>query len=71
MKHFFLLLIVFAYLIHQQWKMQELSIQLFEKNFAEMTVRAVGITLQNLVDIKDMKVQMTFFDYERNLCFKI
>ena len=44
----------------------DISIQLFEKNFAEMTVRAVGITLQNLVDIKDMKVQMTFFDYERH-----
>ena len=42
------------------------AIKLYEKNFADMTIRALGITLQNLIDIKDMKVQMTFFDYERH-----
>lgn len=42
------------------------AIKLYEKNFADMTIRALGITLQNLIDIKDMRVQMTFFDYERH-----
>ena len=31
-----------------------------------MTVRAVGVTLQNLVNIKDVSIQMTFFDYEQH-----
>ena len=44
----------------------EAAIKLYEKNFSELTVRAVGVCLQNLVDIKEMKVQMTFFDYERH-----
>ena len=42
------------------------ALKLYEKNFTDMTIRALGITLQNLIDIKDMKVQMTFFDYERH-----
>ena len=41
------------------------AIKLYENNFLDLTLRAVGLTLQNLTDIKDMKVQMTLFDYER------
>ena len=44
----------------------KVALDLYEKNFLEMTIRAVGITLQNLIDIKDMKVQMTLFDYQRH-----
>ena len=44
----------------------DIALKLYEKNFADMTIRALGITLQNLIDVKDMKVQMTFFDYERH-----
>ena len=40
------------------------ALKLYEKNFLEMTLRAVGVTLQNLINIKDVAVQMTFFDYE-------
>ena len=42
------------------------AIKLYEKNYLDLTLRAVGVTLQNLVDIKEMKVQMTFFDYEKH-----
>ena len=31
-----------------------------------MTLRLVGITLQNLIDIEDMAVQMSLFDYSRH-----
>ena len=41
-----------------------IALKLYEKNFLDMTIRALGITLQNLVSNKDMVVQMTFFDYE-------
>ncbi len=40
------------------------AIKLYEKNFLGLPIRALGITLQNLINIKDMKVQMTFFDYQ-------
>lgn len=42
------------------------AIKLYEKNFLDMTVRAVGVTLQNLINIKDVSIQMTFFDYEQH-----
>ena len=42
------------------------AIKLYESNFLDMTIRAVGVTLQNLISVQDMKVQMTFFDYERH-----
>lgn len=42
------------------------AIKLYEKNYLDMTVRAVGVTLQNLISIKDSSIQMTFFDYERH-----
>ena len=38
--------------------------KLFEKNYSGMVVRLVGVTLQNLIDPRDMVVQMSFFDYE-------
>lgn len=43
-----------------------IALKLYEKNFLDLTVRAVGITLQNLVNTKDMSIQMTFFDYEQH-----
>lgn len=39
---------------------------LYEKNFIDSTVRLIGVTLQNLVSIRDMSVQMTLFDYEKH-----
>ena len=38
--------------------------QLFNKNFKGVMLRLVGITLQNLIDPKEMAVQMSLFDYE-------
>ncbi len=40
------------------------ALELYEKNFSNMTVRLLGITLQNLIDVKDMSIQMTLFDYQ-------
>ena len=31
-----------------------------------MTVRLVGVTLQNLIDPKDVVIQMSLFDYEKH-----
>ena len=42
------------------------ALKLYERNFLDLTVRAVGVTLQNLVSIKDSSIQMTLFDYERH-----
>ncbi|MBR5997324.1 MAG: hypothetical protein IK028_04820, partial [Bacilli bacterium] len=39
---------------------------LYDKNFARMTLRLVGITLQNLIDYQEMAVQMSLFDYSRH-----
>ena len=44
----------------------EIALKLYEKNFMDLTIRALGITLQNLIDIKQMKIQMTFYDYEKH-----
>ena len=38
--------------------------QLFNQNFKGVMLRLVGITLQNLIDPKEMAVQMSLFDYE-------
>ena len=38
--------------------------ELYEKNFRGIMLRLVGITLQNLIDPKEMAVQMSLFDYE-------
>ena len=43
-----------------------IALKLYENNFQGLTIRALGITLQNLISVKDMKVQMTFFDYKRH-----
>lgn len=43
------------------------ALKLYEKNFLDMTVRAIGVTLQNLTNIKDVSIQMTFFDYEQHM----
>lgn len=40
------------------------ALKLYEKNYLDLTIRAVGVTLQNLINIKEVAVQMTFFDYE-------
>ena len=47
-------------------KILKYALSLYEKNFYELTIRALGITLQNLISVQDMKVQMTFFDYEKH-----
>ena len=39
---------------------------LYVKNFQGTTVRLLGVTLQNLIDPKDMVIQMSFFDYEQH-----
>ena len=43
-----------------------IALKLYEKNYLNMTVRAVGVTLQNLMSQKDLAIQMTFFDYEKH-----
>ena len=43
-----------------------IALKLYEKNYLKMTVRAVGVTLQNLMSQKDLAIQMTFFDYEKH-----
>ena len=40
------------------------AMKLYEKNFSQMTVRLLGITLQNLIDQKDIAIQMSIFDYQ-------
>ena len=40
--------------------------ELYEKNFRGIMLRLVGITLQNLIDPKEMAVQMSLFDYEKH-----
>ena len=42
------------------------TIKLFDKNFDGKPLRLVGVTLQNLVDPHDVKIQMTFFDYQKH-----
>ena len=42
----------------------KVALKLYEDNFLGLTIRALGVTLQNLISVKDMKVQMTFFDYQ-------
>ena len=38
---------------------------LYDKNFKGLTLRLVGVTLQNLVNPKDMMVQLSLFDAEK------
>ena len=44
----------------------DIATKLYEKNYLNMTIRAVGVTLQNLMSTKDLAIQMTFFDYEKH-----
>ncbi len=40
--------------------------RLYEQYFTGYVVRLVGITLQNLIDSKEMAVQISLFDYEKH-----
>ena len=40
------------------------AMDLYDKYFSKMTVRLVGVTLQNLIDSKDIAIQMSLFDYQ-------
>ncbi len=40
------------------------ALSLYEKNFTEILIRLVGVTLQNLIDEKDIAVQMDLFNYD-------
>ena len=40
--------------------------RLYDLYFKNITVRLVGVTLQNLIDPKEMAVQMSLFDYEKH-----
>ena len=42
----------------------EAACRLYDKNFKGISLRLVGITLQNLIDIKEMAVQMSLFGEE-------
>ena len=42
------------------------AMELFDKNFSQMTVRLLGVTLQNLIDVKDVAIQMSLFDYQKH-----
>ncbi len=42
------------------------AISLYNDNFVGLTVRLLGITLQNLINPKDMAIQMSLFDYEKH-----
>ena len=39
---------------------------LYDKHFVHLTIRLVGVTLQNLIDPKEMAVQMSLFDYQKH-----
>ena len=41
------------------------ALKLYEKNFMGKVVRLVGVTLQNLINKQEVKIQMTIFDYEK------
>ena len=44
----------------------EYACRLYDQHFQGIVVRLVGITLQNLLDSREMAVQMSLFDYERH-----
>ena len=50
-----------------EWEaIYDVACKLYDKNFNRLTLRLVGITLQNLIDYQDMAVQMSLFDYSRH-----
>lgn len=42
------------------------AFKLYIDNFLGLSVRLVGVTLQNLISPKDMAIQMSFFDYQKH-----
>ena len=44
----------------------ETAVELYTTNFKNYLVRLVGVTLQNLIDPRDVSIQMTLFDYEKH-----
>ena len=42
------------------------AMDLYDQNFSHLTVRLLGVTLQNLVDVKDVAIQMSLFDYQQH-----
>lgn len=44
----------------------ETAVELYTTNFKNNLVRLVGVTLQNLIDPRDVSIQMTLFDYEKH-----
>ncbi len=42
------------------------AMKLYEDNCADMIIRAIGVTLQNLINPQDIVIQMTLFDYEQH-----
>ncbi len=44
----------------------ETAVELYTSNFKNNLVRLVGVTLQNLIDPRDVSIQMTLFDYEKH-----
>ena len=50
-----------------KWQLiYDCACSLYDKHFTHLTLRLVGITLQNLIDYTDMAVQMSLFDYSRH-----
>ncbi len=44
----------------------EIARDLYHKSFDGVEVRLVGVTLQNLISVRDMAIQMSLFDYEKH-----
>ena len=44
----------------------EIAMNLYDKYFSKLTVRLLGVTLQNLIDAKDIAIQMSLFDYQKH-----
>ena len=42
------------------------AMKLYEENFTHLTIRLLGVTLQNLVNQKDIAIQMSLFDYQKH-----
>ncbi len=42
------------------------AMKLYEQNFTNLTIRLLGVTLQNLINQKDMAIQMSLFDYQKH-----
>lgn len=42
------------------------AMDLYDRNFSDLTVRLLGVTLQNLIDVKDIAIQMSLFDYQQH-----